>query len=82
MLQALAQNKGSILICGTSADARALKPEELAEGARRNTLDELIENMLSGDKVLVFQSRFPAPLDYPIAPRMARSPRSVKTSWR
>lgn len=54
MLKALAQNKGSILLCGTCMDARALKVEELTEGARRSTLDELAENSLSADKILVF----------------------------
>ncbi len=46
--------RGEVLLCGTCMDARGLKDEELAEGARRSTLDELAECTLSADRVLVF----------------------------
>lgn len=46
--------KGEMLLCGTCMDARGITDEELVEGARRGTLDELAERTLAADKVLVF----------------------------
>ncbi|MBK5932372.1 DsrE/DsrF/TusD sulfur relay family protein [Halochromatium salexigens] len=46
--------KGEMLLCGTCMDARGITDEELVEGARRSTLDELTERTLAADKVLVF----------------------------
>jgi len=46
--------KGEVLLCGTCMDARGLSDEELTEGARRSTLDELARYTLVADKVLVF----------------------------
>ncbi len=46
--------KGRVLLCGTCMDARGLGGGELAEGARRSTLDELAELTLAADQVLVF----------------------------
>ncbi len=46
--------KGEILLCGACMDARGIVEEELIEGARRSTLDELAEHTLASDKVLVF----------------------------
>ena len=40
MLKAVAR-KGTIVLCGTCMDARGLTEDELADGARRGTLDEL-----------------------------------------
>ena len=54
MLMFLVSHNGKLLLCGTCMDARALKQEELLEGARRSSLDELTENTLAADKVLVF----------------------------
>ena len=53
MLRTVAQ-RGEVLLCGTCMDARGLHDEELVQGARRNTLDELSERTLAADKVLVF----------------------------
>ena len=46
--------RGEVLLCGTCMDARGLTDAELAEGARRSTLDELAEATLAAERVLVF----------------------------
>ena len=53
MLKSVAR-RGTVLLCGTCMDARGLNDEELVEGTRRSTLDELSELTLAADKVLVF----------------------------
>ena len=53
MLKTVAQ-RGEVLLCGTCMDARGLHDEELVQGTRRGTLDELSERTLGADKVLVF----------------------------
>ncbi len=54
MLKGLLSRGGKVLLCGTCMDARGLREEELLEGCRRSTLDELTEVTLAADKVLVF----------------------------
>ena len=54
MLKAVARHGGQIGVCGTCMDARGIAETELAEGARRSTLDELTDWTLEADKVLVF----------------------------
>ncbi|MBI1905879.1 MAG: DsrE family protein [Rhodocyclales bacterium] len=46
--------KGEVALCGTCMDARGLTDADLAEGARRSTLNELAEWTADADKVLVF----------------------------
>jgi uncharacterized protein involved in oxidation of intracellular sulfur len=46
--------KGEVLLCGTCMDARGLTDEELVEGARRSTMEELAERTLAAEHVLVF----------------------------
>jgi uncharacterized protein involved in oxidation of intracellular sulfur len=46
--------QGQVLLCGSCMDARGLREEELAEGCRRSTLNELTQLTLDADKVLVF----------------------------
>ncbi len=46
--------KGEVLACGTCMDARGLGDDELVEGARRSTMDELAERTLAADRVMVF----------------------------
>jgi len=46
--------KGKLLLCGTCMSARGLNDNELVEGARRSTMDELAEETLAADKVLIF----------------------------
>lgn len=45
---------GNVLLCGTCMDARGLRDEEMVEGARRSTMDELSKVTLGADRVLVF----------------------------
>ena len=46
--------KGEVLLCGTCMDARGLTDDELANGARRSTMDELAVRTLTAEQVLVF----------------------------
>lgn len=54
MLRAVTHKQGEIGVCGTCMDARGIGLDELAEGTRRSTLDELTEWTLWADRVLVF----------------------------
>lgn len=54
MLQSLIRKGGTVRVCGTCMDARGLTQEELLDGARRSTLDELTALTVVADKVLVF----------------------------
>jgi len=54
MLKGLAAKGTRIGICGTCMDARGIKPEMVAEGTRRSSLDELTAWTQAADKVLVF----------------------------
>jgi uncharacterized protein involved in oxidation of intracellular sulfur len=51
--RALAAN-GRVLLCGTCMDARGLGEDELMQGARRSSMDELAAATIEADKVLVF----------------------------
>jgi uncharacterized protein involved in oxidation of intracellular sulfur len=53
MVRSVIRN-GRVLLCGTCMDARGLVEEELVEGARRSTMDELAEVTLAAERVLVF----------------------------
>lgn len=53
-LKAIAKKGGEVGVCGTCMDARGIKDDELLEGTRRSTLDEMTEWTLWADKVLVF----------------------------
>jgi len=54
MLRGLAKRNGKVLLCGTCMDARGMKDEEIVDGARRSTLDELTQATLESQQVLVF----------------------------
>ena len=43
-----------VLLCGACMDARGLGPDELLEGARRSSMDELSAATLTAGKILVF----------------------------
>jgi len=45
---------GEVLLCGTCMEARGLTDDELIDGTRRGTMDELAEQTVAADKVLVF----------------------------
>ena len=46
--------RGQVACCGTCMDARGLAQEQLIEGARRGTLEELADWTLWSDRTLVF----------------------------
>jgi uncharacterized protein involved in oxidation of intracellular sulfur len=46
--------KGEVALCGTCMDARALRDDEVIDGARRGTLAQLADWTAGADKVLVF----------------------------
>lgn len=54
MLKRVVAGKGSVLLCGTCMDARGMTDNELVEGARRSTMDELAAATIAADKALVF----------------------------
>ena len=54
MLKALTAKDAKIGICGTCMDARGLRPETIAEGTHRSSLDELTAWTQEADRVLVF----------------------------
>lgn len=45
---------GEVVLCGTCMDARGLRDDELVDGARRGTLDDLATLTVAADNVLVF----------------------------
>ncbi len=53
MVKAVACNSEALL-CGTCMDARGLSDEQLVEGARRSTMEELAQRTLAAKRVLVF----------------------------
>lgn len=54
MLRSVTRRGGVIGVCGTCMDTRGMTDEELADGYRRSTMDELTEWTQQADKVLVF----------------------------
>lgn len=53
MVQAVAR-KGAVLLCSSCMDARGLADEEMVEGCRRSSMDELARQSVASDRVLVF----------------------------
>ena len=53
MVKAVAR-KGEVLLCGSCMDARGLGDDEIVDGARRSTMNELAERTLAAEHVLVF----------------------------
>ncbi|MFP5207763.1 MAG: DsrE/DsrF/TusD sulfur relay family protein [Acidobacteriota bacterium] len=54
MIKSLAAKGSQIGICGTCMDARGIRPEMIAEGTKRSTMDELTQWTMKADKVLIF----------------------------
>jgi uncharacterized protein involved in oxidation of intracellular sulfur len=54
MLHRVSAGGGAILLCGSCMDARGLTDDELIEGARRSSMDELAAATLAANRVLVF----------------------------
>jgi uncharacterized protein involved in oxidation of intracellular sulfur len=53
-LRVLAAQRVTVKACKTCMEARGVRPEDLAEGVQRGTLDELTEWTEDADQVLVF----------------------------
>lgn len=54
MLHAAATHGAAIGVCASCMDARGIADDELTEGTRRSTLDELVDWTAWADKVAVF----------------------------
>lgn len=54
MLKILHSKGAAIGVCGTCMDGRGMKPEMLAEGAHRSTMDELAAWTAGAHQVVVF----------------------------
>lgn len=54
MLKRVTVGKGKVLLCGTCMDARGMTDEDVMDGARRSSMDELAAAATSAAKVLVF----------------------------
>ncbi len=54
MLSGIIRRSGNVAVCGTCVDARAISENELSEGIKRSTLDELTQWTIESDQVLIF----------------------------
>jgi len=54
MITAAAHHGAEIGLCGTCMDARAIGEEQLVDGARRSTLEELTDWTIWADKIISF----------------------------
>ena len=54
MLRGVAKRGGEVGVCGTCMDARGITEAELAEGAKRSTLEQLADWTQWAEKTLVF----------------------------
>ena len=53
MLGSVARH-GEVLLCGACMDARGIDDEDLTNGVRRSSMDELAQVTLDADRVMVF----------------------------
>jgi uncharacterized protein involved in oxidation of intracellular sulfur len=54
MLAGVLRRSGEVGVCGTCMDARGITADELVDGAKRGSMDQLTEWTAGADKVLVF----------------------------
>jgi len=54
MLTSVLRHGAEVGLCGTCMDARALHDEQIVEGARRSSLEELTDWTLWADQVVTF----------------------------
>jgi uncharacterized protein involved in oxidation of intracellular sulfur len=54
MLKRVVAGNGAVLLCGTCMDARGMTDDDVMDGAKRSTMDELAVATVAADKVLVF----------------------------
>jgi uncharacterized protein involved in oxidation of intracellular sulfur len=52
MLASAIRHGAEVGLCGTCMDARAIREDQLIEGSRRTTLDELTDGALWADKII------------------------------
>jgi len=54
MLKGILARGGEVGVCGTCMDARGIGDDEMVEGARRSSMQELAEWTTRADRLLVF----------------------------
>lgn len=54
MLKRVLAGKGHVLLCGICMDARGMTDNDVMEGVRRSSMDELATATVEADKVIVF----------------------------
>ena len=54
MLKRVISSKVQVLLCGTCMEARGMIDDDVTDGARRSTMDELAASTIAADKVLIF----------------------------
>ena len=54
MLKRVVAGKGEVLLCGICMEARGLGDNDVMDGARRSSMDELAAVTAEADKILVF----------------------------
>jgi len=54
MLRPVTRRGGKVGVCGTCMDARGITEDELADGCRRSTMEELTDWTQQADRTLVF----------------------------
>jgi uncharacterized protein involved in oxidation of intracellular sulfur len=54
MLRVVVQARGAVAVCGSCMEARGIGDAELAQGARRSSLEELADWSAWAERVLVF----------------------------
>jgi len=54
MLKRVLIGRGRVLLCGTCMDARGMTDDDVMDGARRSSMDELATATIEADKVIVF----------------------------
>jgi len=54
MLKNVARHNADVGVCGTCMDARGISDEELTEGAKRSTLEQLTDWTVWSDKIITF----------------------------
>jgi uncharacterized protein involved in oxidation of intracellular sulfur len=54
MVRSVAGRGADVALCGTCMDARGIRADQLVDGARRSTMDELAASTLWADNVVTF----------------------------
>jgi len=54
MIRSVLMNKGEVKICGSCADARGIKIENIIDGTQMSTMSELTAWYMDSDKIISF----------------------------